>query len=95
MINQAICIDDKPSIMPHAVSLNGMHISEVPKVLAESPTVTTHAIELMDPFNAARPLIIPLQLSVVITYFDAYSPSKAEYKNEDIHLTDEEPPWDP
>ena len=32
------------------------------------------------------------------TYFDAFSASLAEYENEDIpkiHLTAEEPPWDP
>ena len=78
--------------------LNGVHISEVPKFLAESPSVTTHAIELTDPFDAAHILIIPLQLSIVIRYFDVYSPSIAEYENEDIpkiHLTAEESPWDP
>ena len=32
------------------------------------------------------------------SYFDLYSPSVAEYEDEDIpkiHLTAEEPPWDP
>ena len=45
--------------------LNGVHISEVTKFLAESPSVTTHAIELPDPFDAVHLLIIPLQLSSV------------------------------
>ena len=70
--------------------LNGVHISEVPKFQVECPSVTTHAIELADPFNAACLLIIPLQLSSVTSYFDVYSPSIAEYENEDIlkiHLT--------
>ena len=43
-------------------------------------------------------LIIPLQLSGVTSYIDVYSPSIAEYENEDIpkiHLISEEPPWDP
>ena len=48
--------------MPH---LNGVHISEVPKFLAESPNVIAEAIELTDPFYAAQPLIILLQLSDV------------------------------
>ena len=70
---------------------------EVPKVLAGSPSVTTHAVEFTDPFDAAHLLIIPLQLSSVISYFTVYSLSIAEYENEDIskiHLTGEEPPWD-
>ena len=84
--------------MPHAGPLNGMHISEVPKFLAESCSVTTHAFELTDPLDANHPLIIPLQLSHVTSYFDVYFLSIAEYENEDIpkiHLTAKEPPWDP
>ena len=78
--------------------LNDVQISEVPKVLAESPMVTMHAIELTDPFDAALLLIIPLQLSNLTSYFDVYSLSRAKYENEDIpkiHLTAEEPSWDP
>ena len=78
--------------------LSGVHINEVSKFLAESPSVTTQAIELTNPFNAAHPLIILLQLSRVTNYFDVYSPSISEYENEDIlkiHLTAEEPPLDP
>ena len=69
-----------------------MHISEVPKFLAESPSVTTDANQLTDPFNAAYSLIILLQLSSVTSYFDVYSQSTAEYKNKHIpkiHLTPE------
>ena len=40
--------------------LNGVHISEVPKILAETPYETTHAKELVDPFNATHSLIILL-----------------------------------
>ena len=77
--------------------LNGVHISEVLKFLAESPSVTIPAIQFTDPFNVAHPLIILLQLCKVTRYFDVYSPSIAEYENEDIlsiHLTAEKPPWD-
>ena len=73
-----------------------MQISVVLKFLAESPSETTHVIEVVDPFNTAHPLIMLLQLSRVTHYFDVYSPSVAEYENEDIskiHLTVEEPPW--
>ena len=78
--------------------LNGVQISEVPKFLAENPSETSHAIELVNLFNATYPLIIPLQLSGVTCYFDVYSPSATKYENGDIpkiHLTAEKPPWDP
>ena len=77
--------------------LNGVQINEVP-ILAETPSKTTHAIELVNPFDATHPLIIPLKLSSITSYFDVYSPSIAEYEDEDIpkiHLTVEEPSWDP
>ena len=68
--------------------LNGVKIHEVSKFLAENPSETTHGIELVNSFDAAHPFIILIQLSSVI----------AEYENDDItmiHLTLEEPPWDP
>ena len=78
--------------------LNGVQISEVPTFLAKSPSEITHVIKLTDLFNADHPLIIPLQMNRVISSFDVYSSSIAEYENDDmpkIHLTVEEPPWDP
>ena len=64
--------------------MNSVHISEVTKFLAGNPSVTTHAIELPDPFDAAHLLIILLQLSSVTSYFDMYSWSIAEYAHEEI-----------
>ena len=76
--------------------LNGVHISEVPKFLAESPSMTTHALQLTDTFDATHLLIISLQLSRVTSYYDVYSPSIADYESEEIskiHLTAEKPSW--
>ena len=83
MINQAICIDGLVNhlLCPMQCHLNGVQISEVPKFLAENPNETTHATELVDPFNATHSLIILLQLSRVMSYFDVYSPSVTEYGN--------------
>ena len=94
MINQAIFIDvlENHLLCPMHFSLNGMHISDVPKFLAESPSMTTHGIELTDPFDAVHRSIISLQLSSMTNYFDVYSLSKAEYENEDIPVTAKEPP---
>ena len=72
-----------------------MQISEVPKFLSENPSKTTHATELVNPFDTAHPWIIQLQLSGVTSYFDVSSSSVAKYENDDIpkiHLTLKEPP---
>ena len=55
-----------------------------------SPSETIHAIDLTDPFDTAHLLNILLQLNGVISYFDMFSLSVAEFENEDIpmiHLT--------
>ena len=61
--------------------LNGVHNSEVPNYLAES-------------LSAAQLLFILLQLSSVTSFFDVYSLRMAENIPK-IHVTAEEPPWDP
>ena len=62
MINQAICIDGLVNhrLCPMHCHLNGVQINEALKFLAETPSETTHAIELVQPFDAAHLLIIPL-----------------------------------
>ena len=88
-LNHALC--------PLQYCLNDVHINEVSKFLAESPSMTSHAIQLKDPFDTAHLLITPLQLSSVTSYLDVYSSSVAEYENQEIskiHLTAEESPWD-
>ena len=63
MIFQAICIDGLVNhlLCPMQCFLNGVQISEVPKVLAENPNETTPVIELFNPFNDAHSLMILLQ----------------------------------
>ena len=75
--------------------LNGVHISEVPKFLVESPSETTHAIKLVNPFNKTHLSIITLKLSRVSSYFDVYFLSVAEYEDKDIPKIYLTPPWDP
>ena len=60
------------TMYPMLCHLNGVHISEVSKFLAESPSVTTHAIQLTDTIETAHLPILPLQLSRVISYFEQY-----------------------
>ena len=70
MIGQAIHINglENHLLCLMQFHLNGVHISEVARFLAESLSVTTHAIQLEDLFNAAHPLMT--QLSSVNSYFD-------------------------
>ena len=96
-INQAIHIDGLVNhlLCPIQCRLNGVHVHKIPMFLAENPSETTHVIEFVDLFNKAYPLIIPLQLSRVTSYFDVLYPSVAESENDDIpniHNTAEEPP---
>ena len=70
IINQAIQINDlsKHLLYPVHCCLNDMHIREVTKFLADSPSVTTHAIQLLEPFDAPYLIMIMLQLSGVTSY---------------------------
>ena len=91
MSNQVIQINGLVNhlLCPIQYLLNDVHISEVSKF-----QLTTYAIHLLDPFDTTYPLIIPLQLCSVTSYFDVYSPSIVEYENKDIpkiHITAEEP----
>ena len=99
MINKATLLDGLVNHLLCTIQccLNGVQISEVPKFLAETQSETVHATKLVDPLEAAHPLIILLQLSGVTSYFDVYSPSVAEYENDItmFYITAEEPPWDP
>ena len=100
MINQAIIINSLENHLfcPKQCCLNGVHISEVTKFLDESPSMTTHTIELVNPSNVTHPLLILLQLSGVTSNFDVYTPSSEKHENDDIpkiHLTAEEHLWDP
>ena len=62
MTSQAICINglENNLICPMQCCLKNVHITEVPKFLTDSLSVTTHAIALADSFHIAHSLLIPL-----------------------------------
>ena len=75
-----------------------MQVSEIPKFLATDPTNETHAIKVER--EGDDPLIIPLQLHVVTSYFPTFKPNLEEWEaaqETDLHveLTSESPEWDP
>ena len=59
-MNQAILISglENHLLYPMQHHLNGEHISEVSKFLVDSFGLTTPAIQKIDAFDAAHPLII-------------------------------------
>ena len=78
--------------------LNGVNVSETLIFLVDSPSVTSCAIQVIDPFGIAHTLIFELQLSSATNYFDMCSLSITEYENKEkpkVYLIVEKPPWDP
>ena len=82
MMNQTICNNQLENhfLCPMQCWLNGVHISEVPKFLAESLSETTHAIELVKPFDTAQWVVQSHQTcclsSTRLTWQEHWSPSK-------------------
>ena len=100
MTNQVIQISGLANHLfcPMQCHLHGVQISKVLKFLADSPSVSTDALQVTDYLNAAHPLMISLQLQEITSYFDVHSQSITENDNEDIpkiHFTADKPPWDP
>ena len=56
----------------------GVRINEIPKFLAEDPVEKTHAIIVNEPLNPNEPLIIPLLLKGVTSYFPSSKPRESE-----------------
>ena len=50
--------------------MNGVVFNEVPKSLTPVPSETMHMIQVSNPSDGTHPIIIPLQLTRVINYFD-------------------------
>ena len=63
--------------------MNGVLIDNIPKFLAV-PSETMHAIQLENPFDATHPIIIPLKLNGVATYFEVWTPTQEEYEDQNI-----------
>ena len=69
-----------------------------PKFLTLIPSETMHAIQLENPFDGIHPIIIPLKLNRVTSYFNVRKPTWEEYEDESIlkiGLTVEAPLWNP
>ncbi len=70
-----------------------MSLNDVPKFLLKHPTVNDHAVIIKD-----SSLFILLMLQGVTSYFSVQATTLSEYKSDVIpklHLTAEDPMWDP
>ena len=59
-------------------------INEVLKFLAPIPSETMHTIQIINPFSVTKPIITPLHLTRVGSYFDVRKPTLQEYEDQDI-----------
>ena len=76
----------------------GVKINELPKFLADKPDNETHAVVMNDPLDPQEPLIIPLQLKGVTSYFPIRKPTVGEFEDPDlphISMTATGPNWEP
>ena len=99
-INQAILVPELEHCLlcPMQCRLNGVVIDECPKFLSCNPINSSHSILLNDSDDIAQPLLIPLRLHGVISYFDCERPSLEEVEEERYPcyvLTASSPDWDP
>ena len=58
--------------------VNGVSNNKVPKFLASVPSETTHVIQIENPLNATHPIIFPLKLNGVTSYFEVRIPTQEE-----------------
>ena len=82
-------------LCPKQCCLNGVVIDKVLKFLAPILHETRHALQLQTPFDATDPIIIPLKLNAVTSYFKVRTPTQEEYENKNIlkkELTAKAPP---
>ena len=64
--------------------VNGVLINKVPMFLVPVPSETMHAIQLENLFGATNPIIIPLKLNRVTSYFKVRKPTQDEYEDQNI-----------
>ena len=72
MVNQVIQrkVLDHHLIFSMLCCMKGVVIDEIIDLLAPIPIETTHAIQIMNPFDVTHPIILPLQIPKVACYHD-------------------------
>ena len=99
VVNQAIEIESLKMNLLGTMQVrdNDVYVNEEPKHMARNPTDEHHCLKLMR--NDGTPLVIPLSINGVTSYFPTRKPTVQEWENADddhrLDLTSESPEWDP
>ena len=99
MIHQAIEIPTLSVNLLGTMQLrdNDVYVNEEPKHMARSPTQDHHCLKIER--QGDIPLVIPLSIKGVISYFPTRKPTTQEWESSDddhkLELTAESPEWDP
>ena len=75
---------------------NGVGVNEIPKFLLKQPIDTSHAIVVDDP-DGETPMIVPLSINGVTSYFICRKLTHAKFEDVDVPRIDfsaEAPDWD-
>ena len=99
IFHQCIHVDhlDHHLMCPMQCRMNDVEINETPKFLVKHPTDSSHAIVVDEPDGIA-PLIVPLSINGVTSFFTCRKPTRSEYDDDGvprINFTAEAPDWDP
>jgi hypothetical protein len=101
IIHQAILVPRLKANLLGTMQLrdNGVRVNDEPKYMALNPTNETHALLVPRLHENDDPLLIPLSLYNVASYFPTRKPSREEFDSSDLEdhyeLTYESPEWDP
>ena len=88
LIHQAIEMKDLNHHLLRSMQccMNSVLIDEVPKYLAPVPSETINSAQMINSFDATHPIIIPLTITGITSYFNVRKPTQGE--DEDIIITD-------
>ena len=97
IVHQAISLPhlEMNLLNPMQLQMNDVRVSEQAKLLTEEPRNEDHAL-VVSGIDGGDPLLIPMSLNGVISYFPTYKPSMKQFETcRRFELTSDLPEWDP
>ena len=103
VLNQSLNVPglQHPLLCSNQLRCNDIRVNDEPKHMVPNPTEYHHSIAIKTPdgYEEKDELIIPLSLSGVFSYFEAFKPTVEEWdgipENQCLHLTYDAPDWEP
>ena len=88
LIHQAIYIPtmDHNLLCPMQLRLNDVKVNDIPRFLTEQPDDHTHAL-VLPKATGDHPLVVPLSLDGVTSYFPTSKPTEDEFQDSDLSMT--------